>query len=275
MSLRRSFPHPVYRHNRFSSAVFFFVFLSRHSFSPHSREKKIFLSLFLILVISFTGIRISLATKNLPQIQDPYVVFNRKYFPISSADGFIEKGTASWYGGDFHGLRTSNGEVYNMYEMTAAHKTLPMDTMLLVKNLDNGKKIVVRVNDRGPFVRGRIIDLSYKAAKSLGMVIGGLAKVQIIALAESDEAGIILPTKDLNAGEYYVQIGTFAQKINALKLQKRFADAGHTIVIDKYARSQPALYRVQVYAGKTMQDARESEKSLLNHGYADSFIVAR
>ena len=263
----------TFRRNRFSPAVFPSLFFTRHNFSPKSR--KFFLCLFLALIVSFTGIGISQATKNRLQTQDPYVVFNRKYYPIPSAEGFIEKGIASWYGGDFHGLKTSNGEVYNMYEMTAAHKTLPMDTLLLVKNLDNGKKIVVRVNDRGPFVRGRIVDLSYKAAKTLGMVIGGIARVQIVALAESDDAGMTLPARDLSTGEYYVQIGTFAQKFNALKLQKRFAEAGHTTVIDKYERSRPVLYRVWIYAGKTLQDAKESEQALLNHGYADSFIVAR
>ena len=255
----------------------FFPPLSPTIFSRHNRSKlrKIFLSLLLIPVVFFTGISLTHATKNRPRTQNPYVVFNTKYYPIPTAEGFIEKGIASWYGGDFHGQRTSNGEVYNMYELTAAHKTLPMGTMLLVKNLDNGKDIVVRVNDRGPFVRGRIIDLSYNAAKSLGMVIGGLARVQIVALAEGDDAGMVLPVRNLTTGEYYLQIGTFARKQNALKLQKRFADAGHWTVIDKYEKSKPALYRVQIYAGKTLEAARESEQLLLDHGYSDSFIVAR
>lgn len=273
MRLPRGTPgERAFRRNRFSPAVFPSVFFSRPNFSPKSW--KIPLCLFLVLIVFLTGIGISQATKTM-QTQDPYVIFDRKYYPIPSAEGFIEKGVASWYGGDFQGLRTSNGEVYNMYEMTAAHKTLPMGTMLLVKNLANGKKIVVRVNDRGPFVQGRIVDLSYKAAKSLGMVIGGIARVEIVALAESDDGGMTLPARDLSTGEYYVQIGTFAQKFNALKLQKRFAKAGHTTVIDKYERSQSVLYLVRIYAGKTMQDARESEQALLNYGYADSFIVAR
>lgn len=243
---------------------------------PHlPKARKILFSLFLILLMLFTGMTITHATKNRPQTQNPYVVFNRKYYPIPSAEGFIEKGVASWYGGDFHGLRTSNGEVYNMHDMTAAHKTLPMNTVLLVKNLDNGKKTVVRVNDRGPFVRDRIIDLSYKAAKSLGMVVGGIARVQIVALAEGDETGVVLPAEDLTTGEYYIQIGTFAQKQNALKLEKRFAEAGHATLIDTYRRSSSALYRVQIYAGRTLEDAKASERVLFNHGYNDSFIVAR
>lgn len=166
-----------------------------------------------------------------------------------------------------------------MYKMTAAHKTLPMNTMLLVTNLDNNKKAVVRVNDRGPFVRGRIIDLSYQAAKSLGMVGHGLARVQVTALAEGTVKHLgdspTLVHVDLMSGEFYVQIGAFAQKINAIKLQKRFTDAGHTTVIQTFFGPESTLYRVQVYAGKTLQNAKRAEKALLEHGYVGSFIVAR
>ena len=124
------------------------------------------------------------ASGHRPRTQKPYVIDGKRYYPIPSAEGYSEKGIASWYGGKFHGKKTSNGETYNKYSMTAAHKTLPMNTMLLVKNLENGKKTVVRINDRGPFVRGRIVDLSYKAAKTLGIVKNGTARVQAIALGE-------------------------------------------------------------------------------------------
>ncbi len=166
-----------------------------------------------------------------------------------------------------------------MYKMTAAHKTLPMNTMLLVTNLQNKRKVVVRINDRGPFVRGRIIDLSYEAAKKLGIINNGTAKVQITALAEGTVGKRggkpTLVHVDLMAGEFYVQIGAFAQKINAIKLQKRFTDAGHTTVIQKYFGPNDTLYRVQVYAGKTLQKAKRAEKALHEHGYVGSFIVAR
>lgn len=211
--------------------------------------------------------------------QYPYVIKNKKYFPIPSATGYRESGMASWYGRDFHGRRTSNGEIYNMYKKTAAHKTLPMGTMLLVKNLENGRKTIVRVNDRGPFVRGRIIDLSYKTAKQLGIVANGTAKVQITALAEGTirkKGGApILTYTDLSIGEFYVQIGAFRQKINAIKLQKKFTEAGHTTVIQKYFGPKAILYRVQVYAGKSLKNARRAEISLHEHGYAGSFIIAR
>jgi rare lipoprotein A len=209
----------------------------------------------------------------------PYVIDNKRYHPIPSADGYSEKGIVSWYGGKFHGRRTSNGEIYDMHSMTATHKTLPMDTMLLVKNLQNGKQTVVRINERGPFVRGRIVDLSYKAAKTLGIAKKGLARVQAIALGEEavnrwGEAPTLV-YKDLSVGEFYVQIGAFAQKTNAGKLQKRFTDAGHTTVIQKDLGSESALYSVQVYAGKTLQNAKRAEKALLDNGYVGSFIIAR
>ena len=128
--------------------------------------------------------------KKLPATQRPYVIEGQTYYPISSAEGYEETGFASWYGDPFHGRKTANGETYDMYGVTAAHKTLPMDTMLLVKNLANGKTTTVRINDRGPFVDGRIIDLSYTTAKKLGVVHHGTEKVQIIALCAAEEQGI-------------------------------------------------------------------------------------
>ncbi|CAK8711744.1 putative endolytic peptidoglycan transglycosylase RlpA [Candidatus Electrothrix laxa] len=127
--------------------------------------------------------------KKLPATQRPYVIEGQTYYPISSAEGYEETGLASWYGDPFHGRKTANGETYDMYGVTAAHKTLPMNTMLLVKNLVNGKTTTVRINDRGPFVDGRIIDLSYTTAKELGVVHHGTEKVQIIALCAAEEQG--------------------------------------------------------------------------------------
>ncbi|XOF32374.1 MAG: septal ring lytic transglycosylase RlpA family protein [Candidatus Electrothrix sp. YB6] len=125
--------------------------------------------------------------KKHPATQRPYVIEGHTYYPIPSADGYREKGFASWYGPPFHGRKTANGEIYNMYSRTAAHKTLPMGTMLLVKNLKNGKSSVVRINDRGPFISGRIIDLSYSTALELGIVNNGTEHVQIVALGEELE----------------------------------------------------------------------------------------
>ncbi|MER2493243.1 septal ring lytic transglycosylase RlpA family protein [Catenovulum sediminis] len=111
-----------------------------------------------------------------------YNVLGQDYRVLTNAEGFSEEGIASWYGQKFHGHLTSNGEIYDMYSMSAAHKTLPLPTYVRVTNLSNGKKAVVRVNDRGPFHEGRIIDLSYAAAYKLGITATGTAKVKIEAL---------------------------------------------------------------------------------------------
>lgn len=117
--------------------------------------------------------------------QGAYTVNAKTYTPLASADGYWEKGPASWYGKQFHGRITANGEVFNMFAMTAAHKTLPMNTVLLVRNLENGRQTLVRVNDRGPFIGDRILDLSYRAARKIGMADNGIAPIEIIALGET------------------------------------------------------------------------------------------
>lgn len=117
----------------------------------------------------------------------PYTVFGIKYYPFIANIGDEFEGIASWYGPDFHSKKTSNGEIYDMYDMTAAHKTLPMNTVLRVYNQENGKSIVVRINDRGPFVNGRIIDLSNKAARDINMIGKGTAKVKLTVLGYNGE----------------------------------------------------------------------------------------
>ena len=117
----------------------------------------------------------------------PYDVFGVTYYPFIANIGDDFEGIASWYGPDFHSKKTSNGEIYNMHDMTAAHKTLPMNTVVKVNNLENGKSIIVRINDRGPFVKGRIIDLSNKAAHEIDMVRRGTAKVKVTVLGYNGE----------------------------------------------------------------------------------------
>jgi rare lipoprotein A len=213
--------------------------------------------------------------------QRPYVINNITYYPIPDAAGYVESGIASWYGPNFHGRPTSNGEEYNMFEMTAAHKTLPMNTMLLVRNLDNGRETVVRINDRGPFVQGRVIDLSYKAAQNLEIVRPGVSRVQIVALAEKSlfarSSGGRSRLPDLQHGEYYVQIGAFSEQQNAANLQKKFTAAGHTAVIQKHLdpEATATYYRVHIYAGRELTAAHRAESALQQHGYAGAFVVAR
>ncbi|MCF8057126.1 MAG: septal ring lytic transglycosylase RlpA family protein [Desulfocapsa sp.] len=231
------------------------------------------------LFLYFTAVSSEASSKKTkPATQRPYIVNNRSYAPLPSAEGYEETGTASWYGHKFHGRLTSNGETYNMHDITAAHKLLPMHTMLLVTNLENGRKLVVRVNDRGPFVRERIIDLSYGAAKKLGLFEAGTAKVKITALGELQKTNgeqRIIKHADLRSGEYFVQIGSFIQQYNSRKLQKKFLDAGHHTVIRKALVKEQTFYRVQVYVGQTLRGARRSELALLDKGYRGAFIVAR
>jgi rare lipoprotein A len=118
-----------------------------------------------------------------------YVVFGKTYYPKTSSRGHTERGIASWYGPKFHGKKTSSGEIYDMHQMTAAHKTLPLPTYALVTNLENGRNLIVKINDRGPFVGDRIIDLSYAAAKHLGLDRKGTARVQVTSIDPRDHDG--------------------------------------------------------------------------------------
>ena len=123
--------------------------------------------------------------------RSPYSVLGKKYEVMQRVDGYVERGTASYYGNKFHGRRTSNQEVYDMYAFTAAHKTLPLPSFARVTNLDNGKSVVVRVNDRGPFHEGRVIDLSYAAAVKLGITQRGTGNVEVRALTSADQADVL------------------------------------------------------------------------------------
>lgn len=216
--------------------------------------------------------------KKTPATQRPYKINGKTYYPIYSARGYRETGMASWYGKQFHGRKTANGEKYNMYAKTAAHKTLPMNTMVLVRNLENGRETVVRVNDRGPFSRGRIIDLSYGAANDINMVRSGVARTEIIALGEAtgskgkkDE----LKFQDFNTGSFYIQVGSFLNRDNAVKLANSFADRGLRITIHPYVNKGKTYHRVQVYAGTSLNLARQIEKQILGTGFSGSFVVAR
>lgn len=152
--------------------------------------------------------------------QKPYIVNGQRYEPLRDHNGFVQEGNASWYGKKFHGRKTSNGETYNMYAMTAAHKTLPMGVYVKVTNKQTGQQTVVRVNDRGPFIAGRIIDLSYSAAKEVGVVEPGTAPVIIEALgykkdgSSSTRVAYTQP-KSYDIGSFAVQVGAFTVKANA------------------------------------------------------------
>lgn len=215
-----------------------------------------------------------------PPTQKPYRINGKTYYPIDSADGFRERGKASWYGKQFHGRKTASGETFDMHAKSAAHKTLPMDTVLLVRNLDNGRETVVRVNDRGPFVRGRIIDLSYKAASEIGMVGSGVANTEIIALGEATGSGAAkgsagLKYQDFFSGQFWVQAGSFLNKANAEKFARQFMDRGNRVQIQLYVTERGTFHRVQLFAGTSLKLAKNMEDKLADEGFKDAFIFAQ
>jgi rare lipoprotein A len=208
-----------------------------------------------------------------------YEVFGRRYVTKTSSRGHVERGKASWYGKKFHGRKTSSGERYDMYQMTAAHKTLPLPTYALVTNLENGRSTVVKVNDRGPFVGNRIIDLSYAAAKRLDMVHAGTASVEVRSIDPRDHGGKVkVPQRVASSsaaskaasqrraikasGEsgrgsvektasrttlasaagrpVYLQVGAFGSRGNALQLQSQLSGAVEQPVLVRAASTAAA-----------------------------------
>jgi len=210
----------------------------------------------------------------------PYRVGKTWYQPVAHAKDFRQRGVASWYGKKFHGRRTSSGEVYDMYAMTAAHKTLPLGTHVRVHNLKNDREVVVRINDRGPFVRGRIIDLSYTAAKKVAMVGPGTAPVEIIALGtvaparQSDTQAPKYTPIDYYSGNFTIQIGAFQDRRNAEKLKQKLNQTYKNAHITTYNDGSETWYRVRVGQTKTLTQAIEYEALLIRNGYADAFIIA-
>lgn len=191
-----------------------------------------------------------------------YEVYGERYFVLPSSAGYEATGIASWYGRDFHGKRTSSGEIYDMHELTAAHKTLPLPSLVRVTNLDNGRSVVVTVNDRGPFVKDRIIDLSYAAAKELDIVQAGTGRVEVQALAGQSGAGPVVvkgvasapaaagsavaPTL-VPAQQIYLQVGAFSNADNADQLKDQLESHGlRDVVIRRDASVSPEIYRVRI-----------------------------
>ena len=177
---------------------------------------------------------------------------------IRPADS-IQTGLASWYGPGFHGRDTSSREIYNMYELTAAHQTLPFGTWVVVTNLDNGRSVRVKINDRGPFVKGRIIDLSLAAARVLGMVGPGVIPVRIDVLPE------ISPP--LHLPEYSVQVGSFTQERNAVKLLHRLTPSYPDVYITRFSTANQVYFRVRIRAGN-QERALALAKRLTRQGFS-------
>jgi len=203
----------------------------------------------------------------------PYDVFGKTYYPSFVSIGEEFSGIASWYGPDFHGKKTANGENYDMHADTAAHKTLPMNTIARVTNLNNNKSVVVRINDRGPFVDGRIIDLSYSAGKSVGIETTGTAPVKLTVLGFD---GKISKTGD-KGGKFVsaiaVQIGAFRNKSGADEWAAKYASVNgiYKSTVKSYDFLGSPMYRVMLAGFRSEAEARDFIKD--GH-FAGSFVVS-
>jgi len=220
-----------------------------------------------------------------------YVVQGKRYTVRQSARGFVQTGDASWYGTKFHGHRTSSGEPYDMYAMTAAHKTIPIPSYVEVHNLDNQRKIIVRVNDRGPFVSGRIIDLSYVAAKKLGITTKGTGRVKIRVIdpgtstktsqASTTPVTLSRPATPQpvtvatnNPGQLYLQVGAFTNHDNASQLLNRLVSATQqNISINRKATNNYNVYRVRIGPLQSEADALKLRSQLSPLGIDSPHIV--
>jgi rare lipoprotein A len=220
-----------------------------------------------------------------------YVVQGRRYTVRDNVRGFRQTGIASWYGTKFHGHRTSSGEPYDMYAMTAAHKTLPLPSYVEVHNLDNDRKIIVRVNDRGPFATGRIIDLSFVAAKKLGITAKGTGRVEIrvveaaapsakttptkrvstqgisTQIASAEPTPVSLPAKptttDADPGQLYLQVGAFTDSNNATQLLNQLVGTlSENVLINRLSTDNYNVYRVRIGPLSSEADAERLRTTL-------------
>jgi rare lipoprotein A len=200
----------------------------------------------------------------------PYRVAGEEYRVLASSQGYRESGVASWYGRKFHGRKTANGEVFDAYAASAAHRSLPLPSYVRVTNLDNHQSMIVRVNDRGPFHADRIIDLSYGAAVKLGFAEQGVARVELTAIS-------VEGTEDLrNDPEFahwrsdyrFLQIGSFSEERSALALQRRLEEqVSARVDVSEFQRSDRAWYRVRIGPLHDWQELQDIKAQLTRLGY--------
>jgi len=218
----------------------------------------------------------------------PYQIRGRWYQPAEQP-GYDETGRASWYGDQFNGRPTATGERFDMHALTAAHRTLPLPGLVEVTNLTNGRRIVARVNDRGPFVDGRIIDLSRGSAEALGMLQAGVAEVRVrylgraprlgggTALQSAQVAPRPAPVPNLATalpqagGAYWIQAGAFADRRGARRVAERL---GERAVVDVQAESGQALFRVLVGPWPDANAAEQARQAVIARGYADALLIS-
>lgn len=216
-----------------------------------------------------------------------YEVFGKRYHVMASSEGYTEKGISSWYGTKFHGRRTSSGERYDMYAMTAAHKSLPLPTYVEVTNLNNGRKVVVKVNDRGPFHENRIIDLSYSAAYRLGILGKGTGFVELRAIDPSQPTPVTrvatrdeAPVRDAEETgtdkntNLYLQVGAFISRDNAERLHSKLLNAAlANSLISPVQHNGNTVYRVRLGPILDVEIADQLVSKLTALGIHDSRVV--
>lgn len=209
-----------------------------------------------------------------------YTVAGQSYSVMQDSSGYVERGIASWYGTKFHGRRTSSGEPYDVYAMTAAHKSLPIPCYARVTNLRNGRSVVVRINDRGPFVEGRIIDLSYAAARKLGIVKSGTGLVEVRtidpeqAAAGARSTGAAAASSTDGATRLFVQVGAFSDRVNAERLRDRLREVPLAPVqIQEFATTRQSMYRVRLGPLDDVSEADRMTAKLAQLGLGEARIV--
>ena len=229
---------------------------------------------------------------------ESYVVFGKRYYPMKSAKGYKERGIASWYGTKFHGRKTSSGEPYDLAKMTAAHKTLPLPTYAKVTNLKNGRSVIVKVNDRGPFHENRIIDLSYAAALKLGTKATGTGFVEVEAIdpttwgrdapATTVATPAPLPTAPIQAtpvapaqrettpasARFYLQLGAFSSRANAEQLARRVRADGHGATeVSEIQTANALLYRVRLGPLASAAEAERLASQMGPYGISNPRVI--
>jgi len=184
--------------------------------------------------------------------------------PIQREVGYQEEGIASWYGGEFNGRRTANGEIYDMHGLSAAHRTLPLGTIVKVTSMQNGRSVQLKVNDRGPFVSGRVLDLSYGAASQLGIIGPGTARVRIEVVRLAGSA---------TPAAYTVQVGAFVLQENAVRLKDRLAARYQPIKIQRFETGSQPLYRVRVGRYSTQGMAERVAREVASNTALETFVT--
>jgi len=205
---------------------------------------------------------------------DPYTVMGQTYHPLSTTGGYRERGVASWYGKKFHGNRTSSGEPYDMYAMTAAHRTLPIPSYVRVRNLSNNRTAIVRVNDRGPFLHNRLIDLSYAAAYKLGIIGTGTGLVEVTAIEYNHQLAPVRSAPiDNRRPEIYLQLGAYADPANAIRMQNELRGRGYGATVSDYVKDGLKVHRVRVGPITTVDEADRVSSRMRGAGLNPHLVV--